>query len=167
MGRWIRRVFEPFSAIGTLYFMYFMVQAIRWAFEDEGAVKVAGWEFDERLLSDVYGVFALLCGLAMIVLVAPFFWRRFGGKLKPKSYRCFDLLEEISQVAHEYQMAQYRPSAGGQERLRQIVRNLAELGITVPQYDYGNLEWGSYLARLGVLAEQKQYEQAKTLWAKI
>ena len=140
-----------------------MLQAIRWAFEDEGAVKIAQTEFDERVIVDVYAGLALVCFLVMFVLLAPFLWRRFGGRLKPKSYRLCDLREEIQEVWRSYASAQNTPSAMSQERLRQLVRKLADLEIPVPEYPYKALGWNTYLARLHVLAEQRQYEQAKSL----
>ncbi len=161
MSRWVRRVIDAFSVGGFLYFMF---QAIRWAFENEGPAKIAGREFDERVIVDVYAGLALACFLVMIVQVAPFLWRLSGGRLKPKSYRFYDLREEIRQVAHAYAKTRFTPAAGTQEQARQIARNLGELEIVVPSWAYKETdEWATYFARLRVLAEQRQYEQAKTL----
>ena len=134
MGKWKRVAVPVVSGVSSIVFI---VQAIRWAVGDEGVVRIAGLEFDERLLVDFYVVVALISGSVPMVLLATFLLPPLTEKLRPNSHRFGDLLEEISQVSG---VVRYYPTKNpdryeAYERLRRIHRKLAALEIAVPSWD--------------------------------
>ena len=164
MGKWIRGVSSLISSLGSLISMS---QAIRWAVADQGVVKIADMEFDERMLVDAY-VWGAFLGLSVaLLLVTPFAVPLFENRLRFKSYRFGDMLSELRQtrdsLRHFFTDRTYEGES--YERLRQTQRNLEALGITGAVLDETRLEmWEEYLDRLCVLAEQRRYREARALW---
>lgn len=163
MGKWKRVAVPVVSGVSSIVFI---VQAIRWAVGDEGVVRIAGLEFDERLLVDFYVVVALISGSVPMVLLARFLLPPLTEKLRPNPHRFGDLLEEIRHVREA--IGRYPDPDLGEsetyERVRRIHRKLAALEIAAPSMETTAYIWERFLARLCVLAEQRQYKEAKTLW---
>ena len=147
-----------------------IVEAITWAIGNRGVVKIAGLEFDERVIVDVYVWLAFLSLAAAIVLLAPLLVPLLERKLRPKSHKFGDLLGELRQVREglRYFPTENADQGESYERLQRIHRKLVMLEVPAPSVDDHRLEaWEEYLARLSVLAEQRQYKEAKALWGEM
>ena len=152
-----------FSGLGSVLSI---AQLIRWALSDRGVMHIAGSEFDSRLLVDIYSWTAFLLLLPVLYLTFPLLLQ----SLRSKSYRLYDLREEISRgsslVSPALVALQSESDAAEMfQRLEILHGKLLKLGVVIPPVEDIRLEFmEKYLKRLKVLAEHRKYGVAKDLW---
>lgn len=160
--QWWKHALNVILCVTTIWTL---VQMVRFFFSKETLVTLAGLEFDDEALFQLYGWIAILLGGALVLVN----WYWMSRTFRPKSYRFGDLASELRQLHGQVSAMKAMQFGGGGSlsgyvELRTacslVQEKLEKLRITCPSDSASLQTWDNFLAIMKVLAEQRQYRRA-------